>query len=209
MTVIALAKSVGWLGSVPFSQMVGQTPDEKAQTYEDPTLPQFRPDHCPTELLHGSGTHSGHDSPSTPDGVTYKETVPRVCVIIPGPVGPAHPTNYTSIAELDVDEQFVLRMGLNESGMSLDTVGIPVTDFNDIRDERYRYSHNNFVRHSRRIAMDPHSPLHMLLLESLNCVDVELAERKLEGVVNYEEFVEQTRDGSMRFVEAWVDRVSF
>ncbi|KAF2110168.1 hypothetical protein BDV96DRAFT_501453 [Lophiotrema nucula] len=56
---------------------------------------------------------------------------------------------------------------------------------------------------------DPNSPLHITLLASLVDVEREISERKGSGLLNYEEFEAVMKGGCLRFLEAWLDWVSF
>ncbi|KAF2021964.1 hypothetical protein BU24DRAFT_417610 [Aaosphaeria arxii CBS 175.79] len=59
-------------------------------------------------------------------------------------------------------------------------------------------------------ALNEDSPLHLTLLASMQTVEDEINERKGMGLLSYEEFeYVLTECGSMRFLEAWLDWVSF
>ncbi|EUC38771.1 hypothetical protein COCCADRAFT_82038 [Bipolaris zeicola 26-R-13] len=62
-------------------------------------------------------------------------------------------------------------------------------------------------RSIRRVAMNPQSPLHLIMLASLESVDQEINRRKGGGLVNLEEFSEHMRQGQLRFLESWMDWV--
>jgi len=60
----------------------------------------------------------------------------------------------------------------------------------------------------RQMAMDPNSPLHLIMLASLDAVEQEISERKGSGLISFDEFLEHMREGRLRFLEAWMDWVS-
>ncbi|KAF2741482.1 hypothetical protein EJ04DRAFT_399756, partial [Polyplosphaeria fusca] len=64
-------------------------------------------------------------------------------------------------------------------------------------------------RKIRRAALDKDSPLHISLLASLEGVQAEIAERKAPGLLSFSEFQEKMAEGKLRFLEAWMDWVSF
>ncbi|KAF2655068.1 hypothetical protein K491DRAFT_693223 [Lophiostoma macrostomum CBS 122681] len=55
----------------------------------------------------------------------------------------------------------------------------------------------------------PNPALRIPFLASLEIVEAEISERKGSGLVNYEEFTEKLAEGKLRFMEAWIDWVSF
>ncbi|KAF2868016.1 hypothetical protein BDV95DRAFT_501504 [Massariosphaeria phaeospora] len=61
----------------------------------------------------------------------------------------------------------------------------------------------------REILKDARSPLRMGLLASLQVVDREISERKGSGLLDFEEFREGVSVGQMRFLESWMDWVSY
>jgi Ca2+-binding EF-hand superfamily protein len=63
-------------------------------------------------------------------------------------------------------------------------------------------------RSIRQLAMDPRSSLHLIMLASLEAVEQEISERKGSGLINFEEFLEQVKQGRLRFLEAWMEWVS-
>lgn len=63
------------------------------------------------------------------------------------------------------------------------------------------------VRSIRHMAMNPQSPLHLIMLASLDSVDQEINDRKGGGLINFEEFAEHMRQGQLRFLESWMDWV--
>ncbi|OCK79577.1 hypothetical protein K432DRAFT_382957 [Lepidopterella palustris CBS 459.81] len=70
---------------------------------------------------------------------------------------------------------------------------------------------SHIVEHQlRHAASDPTSPCHMAWLASLDAVDREITERKGAGLLDYSEFKDKVlREGRLRFLEAWMDWVSF
>ncbi|RAR05401.1 ef hand domain-containing protein [Stemphylium lycopersici] len=60
-------------------------------------------------------------------------------------------------------------------------------------------------RSIRQIAMHPASPLHLIMLASLESVEQEINERKDSGLINFDEFVEHMRQGQLRFLESWME----
>ncbi|EOA81391.1 hypothetical protein ACJQWK_10995 [Exserohilum turcicum] len=63
-------------------------------------------------------------------------------------------------------------------------------------------------RSIRQIAMSTRSPLHVIMLASLESVEQEMSDRKGGGLVNFDEFAEHLRQGQLRFLESWMDWVS-
>ncbi|KAE8835516.1 hypothetical protein PTNB73_07301 [Pyrenophora teres f. teres] len=63
-------------------------------------------------------------------------------------------------------------------------------------------------RSIRQLAMDPSSPLHLILLASLEAVEQEISQRKGSGLISFDEFLNHMREGRLRFLEAWMDWVS-
>lgn len=59
----------------------------------------------------------------------------------------------------------------------------------------------------RQMAMNPQSPLHLIVLASLESVEQEMNDRKGGGLINFEEFAEHMRQGQLRFLESWMDWV--
>lgn len=55
----------------------------------------------------------------------------------------------------------------------------------------------------------PDSHLRDVALARLEAADRELNKRKGSGLVSFEEFERAAREGRMRFLEAWMDWVSF
>jgi hypothetical protein len=64
------------------------------------------------------------------------------------------------------------------------------------------------VRELRQQAMDPNSPLHLIMLASLETVEQETIERKGSGLVSFDEFADHMRQGKLRFLESWLEWVS-
>jgi Ca2+-binding EF-hand superfamily protein len=64
-------------------------------------------------------------------------------------------------------------------------------------------------RKIRREALNKDSPLHLTLLASLVTVDKEISERKGSGLLSFDEFGECMKEGRLRFLESWMDWVSF
>ena len=63
-------------------------------------------------------------------------------------------------------------------------------------------------RHIRRSAMNPESPLHIMMLASLQIVEQEISERKGSGLISFNEFAEHMREGKYRFLGSWMEWVS-
>lgn len=66
-----------------------------------------------------------------------------------------------------------------------------------------------FERKIRHEAMNRDSPLHIPFLASLQVVEEEMRERKGSGLLSFEEFEAKMAEGKLRFLEAWMDWVSF
>jgi Ca2+-binding EF-hand superfamily protein len=64
------------------------------------------------------------------------------------------------------------------------------------------------VRELRQQAMNPKSPLHLIMLASLGTVEQETVERKGSGLVSFDEFADHMRQGKLRFLESWLEWVS-
>jgi Ca2+-binding EF-hand superfamily protein len=62
-------------------------------------------------------------------------------------------------------------------------------------------------RSIRQMAINPQSPLHTIMLASLESMDQEINHRKGGGLVSFEEFAEHMRQGQLRFLESWMDWV--
>jgi Ca2+-binding EF-hand superfamily protein len=60
----------------------------------------------------------------------------------------------------------------------------------------------------RQMAMNPASPLHLIMLASLEALEQEISERKGSGLISFDEFVEHMRQGKLRFLESWMEWVS-
>lgn len=71
------------------------------------------------------------------------------------------------------------------------------------------YPQKPLERHIRQVAMDPESPLHVTLLASLEAVEQEIGERKGSGLLNFDEFEAHMKEGRLKFLESWMDWVSF
>ncbi|KAF2132374.1 EF-hand [Dothidotthia symphoricarpi CBS 119687] len=71
------------------------------------------------------------------------------------------------------------------------------------------YPQKPLERHIRQVAMDPDSPLHATLLASLEAVEQQISERKGSGLLNFDEFEAHMKEGRLRFLESWMDWVSF
>jgi Ca2+-binding EF-hand superfamily protein len=63
-------------------------------------------------------------------------------------------------------------------------------------------------RQLRQAAMQPDSPLHLIMLASLETVEQEISERKGSGLISFDEFVEHMREGKLRFLESWLEWIS-
>lgn len=69
---------------------------------------------------------------------------------------------------------------------------------------------DKFARRFRREALDTvDSPLHLPYLACLESVDREIRDRKGSGRLNFDEFEKCVQDWGLRFLESWVDWVSF
>jgi hypothetical protein len=67
--------------------------------------------------------------------------------------------------------------------------------------------------HVQRIRRDafsnPKSALRIPFLASLEIVEAEISERKGSGLISYDEFTEKMAEGKLRFMESWIDWVSY
>ena len=72
------------------------------------------------------------------------------------------------------------------------------------------YSMEPLARLIRYEALNnPSSPLHLPFLASLEPVERDISERKGSGLLDYGEFEEHVRAARLRFLESWMDWVSF
>ncbi|KAF2264337.1 hypothetical protein CC78DRAFT_533202 [Lojkania enalia] len=104
------------------------------------------------------------------------------------------------------NDPIMFYMWIDTNDMELRTLWRPVSHALPFeKDTTYK----PLERKIRRAAMDPKSPCHMTMLASLEAVEAEISERKGSGLVNFKEFEEKMAEGKLRFLEAWMDWVSF
>ncbi|KAF1834162.1 EF-hand, partial [Decorospora gaudefroyi] len=63
-------------------------------------------------------------------------------------------------------------------------------------------------RRIRQLALHPQSPLHLIMLASLETIEQEIRKRKGSGLIGFEEFLEHVKTGQFRFLESWMEWVS-
>jgi Ca2+-binding EF-hand superfamily protein len=66
----------------------------------------------------------------------------------------------------------------------------------------------SLYRRVRDLAMDPDAMSHSILLASLDAVQQQIHDRKGSGMINFEEFDKHMQEGSLRFLESWMEWVS-
>jgi Ca2+-binding EF-hand superfamily protein len=164
------------------------------ETYQDPTMPQFRPNSLvktklseleskPTE--DGEASSSVNQSEFGPFFITVGECVS------PLPTSPQFedvtPTSSPSILHLSVNAQF--------EALVFKHVPHQIVDVGEA------------LRHE---ALDnKSSPLHFPYLAYLQHVDHAITEHNNGGMLDFEEFVACVEKGGLRFLESWMDFVSF
>ncbi|KAF1938658.1 EF-hand [Clathrospora elynae] len=127
------------------------------------------------------------------------------------PPHPEHPTEQLPIVNwLSYTDNPVEHFLSIDSSSGLDVVcstSRPVSHSTDI----YHHEMNPvkpLQRYIRQIAMDPKSPLHLIMLASLETLEQEIKERKGSGLISFDEFAEHMRQGRLRFLESWMEWVS-
>lgn len=118
---------------------------------------------------------------------------------------PSQRTRPSALSEYN-NHPRLLSLWIDEGDMSLQIHDHPVShNMPWERDSAYKA----FERKLRLEALKKSSPLHVALLASLEVVDAEISERKGSGLLSYAEFEEKMEEGNLRFLEAWMEWVSF
>ncbi|KAF2192295.1 hypothetical protein K469DRAFT_716805 [Zopfia rhizophila CBS 207.26] len=105
------------------------------------------------------------------------------------------------------DDPTIFLLWINTDDLSIHAEPRPVSHTSSWEQEN---SYSPLDRKIRRIAAVPESPLHLALLASLEAVEQEISERKGPGLLSHAEFEEKVMgEGRLRFLEVWMDWVSF
>jgi Ca2+-binding EF-hand superfamily protein len=121
------------------------------------------------------------------------------------PIFPPQP-----ISPLNVNDPCMFIVWIDTSNL---TLHIDPRPFEHTLPGEINISYKPLERKVRCEAMKEDSPLHVPFLASLQEVEDEISERKGSGLLSYAEFEKVLKyglkDGKMRFLEAWVDWVSY
>jgi Ca2+-binding EF-hand superfamily protein len=123
----------------------------------------------------------------------------------PPPPPPLPPTNSTAPFNPN-NEPVIFWIDINTSEFSLEATPLPEYRLDYQKEKQLQ---RMLISKIRRRAMCENSALHIPMLASLVEVEKEIIERKGSGLVNYEEFEEKMVEENLRFMESWMEWVSF
>ncbi|PVH92090.1 hypothetical protein DM02DRAFT_544435 [Periconia macrospinosa] len=199
---------------------------EACRVYRDPTMPQFRPNSL------GSPEHGDSDNILTSE--TSHESTSKNTDQIRSPFGPFFVTSLVPSTPVPDSPEDGVRASLpsppTPPRLSPEPTGpVPLTNDKvqlmclswDPDHEKLAFDwvpspywmDDDLLKHPEAMQLEAlsnkSSPLHLPYLASLESMDREVAHRKGSGLLDFEEFMASPELGRLRFLEGWMDLVSF